>query len=172
MKGIVKVRAESTMRSAPFRRFNKNHFFLVSKSFGTKKSFENSFDVRVTACARSMFLAVIGIQLCSVKYHRARLSALRQVLSCSHAMLRRVGKYRIYQKIRHPAFSCGRSNSIASCTFICVRSNPFVFARNATPFCWVLGSSVKRQKSSEEWRVFRSQKRAKRARKLEAHKTF
>ena len=43
-----------------------------------------------------MFLAVIGIfWLCLVKFHRARLSALRQVPSCSHAMLRRIGKYRI-----------------------------------------------------------------------------
>ena len=33
---------------------------------------------------RSMFMSI-----------RARLSALRQVLSCSRAMLRRVGKYRI-----------------------------------------------------------------------------
>ena len=40
-----------------------------------------------------MFLAVIGIfWLCLVKFHRARLSALRQVPSCSHAMLRRIGK--------------------------------------------------------------------------------
>ena len=43
-----------------------------------------------------MFLAVIGIfWLCLVKFHRARLSALRQVPSCSHAMLRRIGKHRI-----------------------------------------------------------------------------
>ena len=42
--------------------------------------------------ARSMFLVVIGIWLCLVKFHRARLSALRQVPSCSHAMLRRIGK--------------------------------------------------------------------------------
>ena len=43
-----------------------------------------------------MFLAVIGIfWLCLVKFHRARLSALRQVPSCSHAMLRRIGKCRI-----------------------------------------------------------------------------
>ena len=43
-----------------------------------------------------MFLAVIGIfWLCLVKFHRARLSALRQVPSCSHAMLRRIGKSRI-----------------------------------------------------------------------------
>jgi len=41
-----------------------------------------------------MFLAVIGIWLCLVKFHRARLSALRQVPSCSHAMLRRIGKSR------------------------------------------------------------------------------
>ena len=43
-----------------------------------------------------MFLAVIGIfWLCLVKFHRARLSALRQVPSCSHAMLRRIGEYLI-----------------------------------------------------------------------------
>ena len=42
-----------------------------------------------------MFLAVIGIWLCLVKFHRARLSALRQVPSCLHAMLRRIGKSRI-----------------------------------------------------------------------------
>ena len=41
-----------------------------------------------------MFLAVIGIRLCSVNFHRARL-ALRQVPSYSRAVLRRVGKYRI-----------------------------------------------------------------------------
>ena len=41
-----------------------------------------------------MFSAVIGIRLCSVNFHHAHL-ALRQVLSCLRAMLRRVGKYRI-----------------------------------------------------------------------------
>ena len=40
-----------------------------------------------------MFFAVIGsFWLCLVKFHRARLSALHQVPSCSHAMLRRIGK--------------------------------------------------------------------------------
>ena len=42
-----------------------------------------------------MFLAVIGIRLCLVKFHRARLSALRQVPSCSREMLRRIGKSQI-----------------------------------------------------------------------------
>ena len=44
---------------------------------------------------RSMFMSI-----------RARLSALRQVLSCLCAMLRRVGKYRIPQKILYRAFGC------------------------------------------------------------------
>ena len=39
-----------------------------------------------------MFLAVIGIRLSLVKFHRARLSVLRQVPSCLSAMLRRICK--------------------------------------------------------------------------------
>ena len=34
-----------------------------------------------------MLSAAIGIRLCSVKFHRARLSALRQVPLCLRAML-------------------------------------------------------------------------------------
>ena len=45
--------------------------------------------------AQSMFLTVIGIWLCLVKFHRARLSALRQVPSFLRAMLRRIDKSRI-----------------------------------------------------------------------------
>ena len=110
-----------------------------------------------------MFSAVIGIRLCSVKFHRARLSALRQVLSCLCAMMHRVGKYWISLKICHHAFGCARSNSIASCVFICARSNSFVCARNAASFCWVSDSSVKRWKSSD---VFS------RSRKLERGQNF
>ena len=42
-----------------------------------------------------MFSAVIGIRLCLIKFHRGRLSALRQVPLCLRAMLCRIGKYRI-----------------------------------------------------------------------------
>ena len=79
--------------------FNENQFSSL-ENFQNKKIFRKLFR-RTSKCvcvregARSMFLAVIGIRLCLVKFHRARLSALRQVPSCSHAMLRRIGKYRI-----------------------------------------------------------------------------
>ena len=42
-----------------------------------------------------MFSAVIGIRLCSVKFQCVRLFALRQVPSCSRAIMHRVGKYKI-----------------------------------------------------------------------------
>ena len=42
-----------------------------------------------------MFLAVIGIRLCLLKFRRARLSALCQVPLCLRAMLRLIGKSRI-----------------------------------------------------------------------------
>ena len=103
--------------------FGKN-LFIVSKTFGTKTSFENLFDARVVRVrARSMFSEIIGIQLCSVKFHRARLSALRQVPSCSRAMLRRLGKYRIPSVKFHRVVR------------VYLRSvNFFVFSRNDVSF--------------------------------------
>ena len=89
------------------KKFSKDFFvrkvletkkILASKTFGTKKSFEKFVDARVSACAWSMFSTVISIPfgwLCLVKIHRARLSTLRQVPSCSRAMLRRIGKSRL-----------------------------------------------------------------------------
>ena len=73
---------------------NENQIFSSQKLSEPKKS-KTFFDARVSACARSTFYTVIGIQLCLVKLHRARLSTLRQFSSCLRAMLRRVGKYRI-----------------------------------------------------------------------------
>ena len=96
-----------------------------------------------------MFLAVIGIRLCSGKLHHARQSALHQVLSCLRAMLHCGGKNWTPQKICHCAFVCAWSQSIALCAFICARSNSSVFSRNDASFCQVLDSLVKRRKSSD-----------------------
>ena len=71
--------------------------FSSLRNFRNEKIFRKLFRsaskcVCMREGARSMFLAVIGIWLYLVKFHRARLSVLRQVSSCSRAMLRRFGK--------------------------------------------------------------------------------
>ena len=96
--------------------FNENQSFSSQKLLERKKSFVFFYTrEHLSACARSMFSVVIGIRLYSVKFHRVRLSALRQVLSClrwqvsdSSAMC-------------HRAFGCAWSNSIASCAYRLVK---------------------------------------------------
>ena len=70
--------------------------FSSLENFRNKKSFENFFDAPVSACAcakvRDQCFWPSSARLCLVKFHRARLSALPRVSSCSCAMLRRIGK--------------------------------------------------------------------------------
>ena len=115
---------------------NKNQIFLVSKTFGTKKSFKNFFDERVSACVRSMFSLVVGIRLCSVKFRHACLSALPQDPLCLHAMLRVV-----LASIGFP-----QSHSNVLCAFIYTWSNSFVFSRNDALFLSIGFLSQKRRK--------------------------
>ena len=116
--------------------------------------------------ARSMFLTVICIRLCLVKFHRARLSALRQISSCSRAMLCRIVKCRIPSV----KFHC----------IVRVYLHLVKFLHVLTQSCvvfWVLDSSVKRR---EKWRVFLDPKNLRRTAlnllirtwKLEAHKNW
>ena len=134
------------MRSAPFQRFVVAYSlgrlpfltrinFLSTRKLSSEKSFENSFGARVSACARSMFSAVIGIWLCLVKFHCDRLSAFRQVLWCLRTMLRRVGKYKI------PSVKSNRTVNVY------LRSVKFfLFFRNDVPFLsiWFLSEKTKK----------------------------
>ena len=96
--------------------FDKSYLiFFFSRKLSERKNLTNTFSTRECVCA-SVLAVITCSAACSVKFRRARLSALRQVLV-------------IVQ------FCCARSNSTASCAFVCARSNSFLFSRNDVSFC-------------------------------------
>ena len=54
------------------------------KTFRMKISFKKKFDARVRVC--KCFWLSSRVRLCSLKFQRARLPALYQILACLHAM--------------------------------------------------------------------------------------
>ena len=64
--------------------FNQSQNFARLENFRNEKTFENFFDARVRV--RECFRLSSRVWLCSLKFHRARLSALCQILACLRAM--------------------------------------------------------------------------------------
>ena len=143
--------------------FNENQILLVSKTFGTKKSFENFSDARVSACARSMFSTVIGSYIavlgqtssfpfvCALSsyfvFALASIGFLRKCVIPHLAVFGQIPSYRA----RLSAFGQ---------ILLCSRAMMCCFVKYRIP------------QLKDDVAFFRSQKLAKRARKLEAYKYF
>ena len=130
------------MRSAPFQHFVVTNsleqlLFLTrikccsSQNLRNEKIFRKTFR-RASKCVCA--INVFGRQ--SLAFGCARSNSIVPVCLRFVKFFRVcVGKYQVPQKIRHCAFGCALSNSIASCAFICAWSNYFVFSRNGVSFC-------------------------------------
>ena len=141
------------MRSAPFRRFVVadslgwllflTKFFFSSRNFSErKKSFKNFFVARVSACACAInafgsHRHIVPVCLRSAKFLRPRVqccvvlasigfpqsNSIVPICLCSVKFLR--ARVRCCVVLASIGFL--QSNSIVSCSFICARSNSFVF---------------------------------------------
>ena len=75
------VVAERSLMAAVF---NQSQNFACLENFRNEKTFENFFDARVLV--RECFRLSSRVRLCSLKFQRARLSPLCQILACSRAL--------------------------------------------------------------------------------------